>query len=179
MQTGVFLKKNGKLLSAAASRSAVLLLLLQRSIHLAAVSVATAICQLLHTQLSRAPLNNLNFHHTAPPLVHQLSGGLVDVDGAGIHQRATIVINHVNVGLPLNLESGTQRVDGPVGSCTAYLVGILQRSADCVAGAISQVVALRVSVCGCAYNSVSLRGVIERHAMLVSPKVRILRIGLG
>ena len=76
----------------------VALLLLQGGIHLAAMAVASAVGELLHAQLRGPPLYHLNLHHAAPPLAHQLRGGLVDINGTGVYQGAAVVIHYINVG---------------------------------------------------------------------------------
>ena len=165
--------------SAVLSRFSVALLLLQGCVHLTAVIVTATIGKLLETQLGRTPLDDLNFNNAAAPLFHQIRRGLIDINRTGVNQCAAVVIHYINIGLTLDFETSTQRIDRPIRSGAAHLIRILEGGTDGITGTVCQVVTFRVGIRSCSYNAIALRRVVERHAMLISSQLGKLGIRLG
>lgn len=152
-------------------------LLLQGGHHAGAVAVAGAACKHFHAALGGTPLDDLNLHHAAPPLAHQSACRLVNINRTGAYKSAAVVIYLVDVGLTLDFETGAEGIYRPICSSAAHLVIVFQPGTHSIARPIGNVVALRVGVSRCAYHTVELFGVVERHAVFIPPQIREPGIG--
>ena len=113
---------------------------LQGRIHGAAVPVAAAAAEHFQTVGGVSPADDGQFHIAAAPFLHQLLVRLVNVNGSGPDQGAPVIVNDVEIGLPLDAEGCSQRVNGPVRSGAAHGRSVFQRRANGIPGSVGQMV---------------------------------------
>ena len=134
-------------------------------------SARTAAAEHLQTVGGISPADDSQFHITAAPFLHQLFVGLVNINGSGADQGASVIINNVKVGLALDAESSPQRINGPVCSGAADGRRVFQRRTDGIPGTVGQMVALGMGISRGAHYAGALGGMIKRHLVLVAPQL--------
>ena len=117
-----------------------------------------------------SPADDGQFHIAAAPFLHQLFVGLVNINGSGTDQGTSVIVNDVEIGLPLDAESCSQRVNGPVRSGAAHGRSVFQRRANGIPGPVGQMVAFGMGVSRGAYYTGALGGMVKRHLVFVAPQ---------
>ena len=117
-----------------------------------------------------SPADDGQFHIAAAPFLHQLLVRLVNVNGSGPDQGAPVIVNDVEIGLPLDAEGCSQRVNGPVRSGAAHGRSVFQRRANGIPGSVGQMVTFGMSISRGAYYTSALGGVVKRHLVFVAPQ---------
>jgi len=130
--------------------------------------VAHALREDRSTALQGTPLNHADLHVASTPHVHHVARRLVNVDRARSGQCRAVVIDDIEVRKTFDLENRSQRVERPVGGGRTDTVIVFQLRADCIAGAVFQVVRLRAGIGRGADNAVSFTERVNRHVVTVA-----------
>ncbi len=136
-------------------------------VHLAAVWESGAFGEDFRAAGEGAPLDDGEFDVAAAPLVHDVFGGFVDIDGAGAGEGGAVVVDDVEVGEAFDAEDGADGVEGPVCGGAADAVGVAEVSSGGVFAAVDEVVVFGAGVGGGADHAVAVAEGVDRHVVAV------------
>lgn len=110
--------------------------------HLGAMPKLGARAEDLRAASEGTPLHYANLYVAATPLIHNLLGGLVEVDSSGAGESRAVVIDHVEIRQSFYAEDGADGIKRPISGGAADSIRVAESRAGGVLAAVDEMVAL-------------------------------------